>query len=162
MTMITLTTGTAFIMWVGEQITERGIGNGISLIIFAGIVTASRARRSATSRSDEPGRHDRSTSRVILAIVLVVIAAIVFFERGQRQIPIHYAKRVVGRKIYGGQTAHLPLKVNTAGTIPPIFASSLLMFPAQLAGFVGSAGMQKFSERAAARRLAASTSSTSR
>ncbi len=133
MTIITLTTGTAFIMWVGEQITERGIGNGISLIIFAGIVT------------DIPGgvlgyfqTHKGSIQPLNLfavgIVVIATVATIVFFERGQRQIPIYYARRTVGRRVYGGQTAHLPLKVNTAGTIPPIFASSLLAFPATLAG----------------------------
>jgi len=132
MTMITLTTGTCFIMWVGEQITERGIGNGISLLIFAGIVT------------DIPGgifgyfqTHKGSIQPLnlfaVFAIVLLTVATIVFFERGQRRIPIYYARRTVGRRVYGGQTAHLPLKVNTSGTIPPIFASSLLMFPATLA-----------------------------
>lgn len=133
MTIITLTTGTAFIMWVGEQITERGIGNGISLIIFAGIVT------------DIPGgvlgyfqTHKGSIQPLNLfavgVVIIATVATIVFFERGQRQIPIYYARRTVGRRVYGGQTAHLPLKVNTAGTIPPIFASSLLAFPATLAG----------------------------
>ncbi len=134
MTMITLTTGTCFIMWLGEQITERGIGNGISLLIFAGIVT------------DIPGgvfsyfqTHKGSIQPLNLflvgVIILATVATIVFFERGQRRIPIYYARRTVGRRIYGGQTAHLPLKVNTSGTIPPIFASSLLMFPATLANF---------------------------
>ena len=134
MTMLTLTTGTLFIMWVGEQITERGIGNGTSLIIFAGIVT------------DIPGgilsyfeTHKGSIQPLNLAavvtIILLTVAVIVFFERGQRRIPIYYARRSVGRRVYGGQTAHLPLRVNTAGTIPPIFASSLLMFPATLANF---------------------------
>jgi len=132
MTMITLATGTCFIMWVGEQITERGIGNGISLLIFAGIVT------------DIPGgvinyfqTHKGSIQPLNLfavgAIILMTVATIVFFERGQRRIPIYYARRTVGRRVYGGQTAHLPLKVNTSGTIPPIFASSLLTFPTTLA-----------------------------
>src|SRR6476620_414659 len=148
MTMITLTTGTCFIMWVGEQITERGIGNGISLLIFAGIVT------------DIPGgvfgyfqTHKGSIQPLNLfavgAIVLLTVATIVFFERGQRRIPIYYARRTVGRRVYGGQTAHLPLKVNTSGTIPPIFASSLLMFPATLAGMhvPGMAQLQASLER---------------
>ena len=148
MAMITLTTGTAFVMWVGEQITERGIGNGISLIIFAGIVT------------DIPGgvigyfqTHKGSIQPLnlfaVVAIVVLTVATIVFFERGQRRIPIYYARRTVGRRVYGGQTAHLPLKVNTAGTIPPIFASSLLMFPATLAGMhvPGMAQLQASLER---------------
>jgi preprotein translocase subunit SecY len=148
MALITLTTGTCFIMWVGEQITERGIGNGISLLIFAGIVT------------DIPGgvinyfsTHKGSIQPLNLfavgAIVLATVAIIVFFERGQRELPIYYARRTVGRRVYGGQTAHLPLKVNTSGTIPPIFASSLLMFPATLANFKipGMAALQSSLER---------------
>jgi preprotein translocase subunit SecY len=134
MAMVTLTTGTAFVMWVGEQITERGIGNGISLLIFAGIVT------------DIPGgvigyfqTHKGSIQPLnLFGVVVVIVAAvamIAFFERAQRRIPIYYARRTVGRRVYGGQTAHLPLKVNTSGTIPPIFASSLLAFPATLASF---------------------------
>ncbi|HEY3451751.1 MAG TPA: preprotein translocase subunit SecY [Myxococcales bacterium] len=134
LTVISLTAGTAFIMWLGEQITERGIGNGISLIIFAGIVaripdaavqTIYQAR-SSTQEAD-------ATKFIVLAVLmLAVIAVIIFFERGQRRIPVQYAKRVVGRKIYGGQSTHLPLKVNSSGVIPPIFASSILMFPATL------------------------------
>ena len=138
MTMISLTTGTAFIMWLGEQITERGIGNGISLIIFAGIVTdMPDARRPHCSQKATDGRHQRVRPvRHRLGIVVAVIAVIIFFERGQRRIPVQYAKRVVGRKMYGGQSTHLPLKINIAGVIPPIFASSILMFPAQIASFV--------------------------
>ncbi len=134
MSMVTLTTGTAFIMWLGEQITERGIGNGISLIIFAGIVTdipSGIFRYFETNK----GNIQPLNLAAVAFIVLATVATIVFFERGQRRIPIYYARRTVGRRVYGGQTAHLPLRVNTAGTIPPIFASSLLMFPATLANF---------------------------
>ena len=134
MSMLTLTTGTAFMMWVGEQITERGIGNGISLLIFAGIVDGipdGVASYFATNK----GNIQPLNLAAVLSIVLATVATIVFFERAQRRIPIYYARRTVGRRIYGGQTAHLPLRVNTSGTIPPIFASSLLMFPATLANF---------------------------
>ena len=134
MTVITLTTGTAFIMWVGEQITERGIGNGISLIIFAGIVTDIPAGVFGYFQTHK-GSIQPLNLFAVGFIILATVATIVFFERGQRRIPIYYARRTVGRRVYGGQTAHLPLKVNTSGTIPPIFASSLLMFPATLANF---------------------------
>src|SRR4051795_5308588 len=147
LTMISLTTGTAFIMWLGEQITERGIGNGISLVIFAGIVAGfPDAVVRLVQKSSTQGDLSVFELFVILGIVIAVIAAIIFFERGQRKIPVQYAKRVVGRKMYGGQSTHLPLKINVAGVIPPIFASSILMFPAQLAGFVGSSWMQKVSD----------------
>ena len=137
MTMISLAAGTAFIMWMGEQITERGIGNGISLVIFAGIVARVPAAVYQTFMAYRaPGSQVTELGLLILAIVMmVVIGVIVFVERGQRRIPIQYAKRVVGRKAYGGQSTHLPLKVNTSGVIPPIFASSLLLFPATLAGW---------------------------
>ncbi len=137
MTMVSLAAGTAFIMWMGEQITERGIGNGISLIIFAGIVARVPAAAYQTFMAYRaPGSQVTELGLLILAIVMmVVIGVIVFVERGQRRIPIQYAKRVVGRKAYGGQSTHLPLKVNTSGVIPPIFASSLLLFPATLAGW---------------------------
>jgi preprotein translocase subunit SecY len=134
MTMITLTTGTAFMMWVGEQITERGIGNGISLIIFAGIVDGI-PNGVFTYFETNKGNIQPLNLAAVVVVVLATVAVIVFFERGQRKIPIYYARRTVGRRIYGGQTAHLPLRVNTSGTIPPIFASSLLMFPATLANF---------------------------
>ncbi len=135
MTMVSLAAGTAFIMWMGEQITERGIGNGISLIIFAGIVA--RMPNSASSLLGTSGE-ERSPLRLLIlaAIMVAVVAIIVFVERGQRRIPVQYAKRMVGRKLYGGQSTHLPLKVNTSGVIPPIFASSLLMFPTYLVGFL--------------------------
>jgi preprotein translocase subunit SecY len=134
MTMLTLTTGTAFMMWVGEQITERGIGNGISLIIFAGIVDGIPTGVFTYFETNKGNIQPLNLAAVVV-VVLATVAVIVFFERGQRKIPIYYARRTVGRRIYGGQTAHLPLRVNTSGTIPPIFASSLLMFPATLANF---------------------------
>ncbi|MFO0622063.1 MAG: preprotein translocase subunit SecY [Polyangia bacterium] len=144
LTMLTLTTGTAFIMWLGEQITERGIGNGMSLIIFAGIVARfPDALVQLLQKSSGQGDMTVFDLLVITGIVVSVIAAIIFFERGYRKIPVQYAKRVVGRKVYGGQSSHLPLKINVAGVIPPIFASSILLFPAQLAGFVQSSWMQR-------------------
>jgi preprotein translocase subunit SecY len=134
LTMVTLTTGTAFLMWIGEQITERGVSNGISLLIFAGIVTGIPGWI-GNYLAQHQGDIQPLTITAILAFVVALIAVIAFFERGRRQIPIIYSRRQVGRRVYGGQTAHLPLKVNTAGTIPPIFASSLLMFPATLAQY---------------------------
>ena len=134
MSMLTLTTGTAFIMWVGEQITERGIGNGISLIIFAGIVDGIPVGVFQYFETNKGDIKPLSLAAVA-AIILLTVATIVFFERGQRRIPIYYARRTVGRRVYGGQTAHLPLRVNTAGTIPPIFTSSLLSFPQTLKSF---------------------------
>jgi preprotein translocase subunit SecY len=136
LTMITLTSGTAFIMWLGEQITERGIGNGISLIIFSGIVVRVPNAISNTFRLVSTG--ELSIFPVLLLIVLMVgvVGFIVFIEQGQRRIPVQYAKRVIGRKLYGGQSTHLPLKINTSGVIPPIFASSIIMFPATLASFI--------------------------
>src|ERR671925_867551 len=125
MTVITLTSGTAFIMWLGEQITERGIGNGISLIIFAGIVARLPSAIVNTFRLMETGELNLLLMIFLLGLMLAVVAAIVFMEAGHRKIPIQYAKRVVGRRMYGGQTTHLPLKLNTAGVIPPIFASSI-------------------------------------
>jgi preprotein translocase subunit SecY len=143
MTMLTLTTGTALIMWMGEQATERGIGNGISLIIFASIVSG--VPSAVTNYwAANAGQIQPLTVFLLLAILLVCIATVVFFERAQRRIPIQYARRQVGRRIYGGQSAHLPLKVNMASMIPPIFASSLLMFPATLANF-NLPGMNTFS-----------------
>jgi preprotein translocase subunit SecY len=146
LTIISLAAGTAFIMWMGEQITERGIGNGISLIIFAGIVADmpdAIFRTWAAARA--PGAQLDEVTIVVLGLIMVaVIAAIVFFERGQRRIPIQYAKRMVGRRLYGGQSTHLPLKVNSAGVIPPIFASSLLLFPATVASWFPL--LQRFSD----------------
>lgn len=136
MTMLTMTSGTAFIMWLGEQITERGIGNGISLIIYAGIVAGFPNAVISSVSLIKAGEINLIVMLVLLVMMVAVIAVIVFIERGQRKIPIQYAKRVVGRKVYGGQNTHLPLKINTAGVIPPIFASSILMFPATIAGFI--------------------------
>ncbi|MGC2424948.1 MAG: preprotein translocase subunit SecY [Nitrospirota bacterium] len=135
MTMITLTCGTSFIMWLGEQITERGIGNGISLIIFGGIVARFPNAIIDTYRLFRADELSLFTVLIMIIIMVVVIGAIIYMERGQRRIPVQYAKRVVGSSIGGGQNTHMPLKLNTAGVIPPIFASSILMFPATLAGF---------------------------
>jgi preprotein translocase subunit SecY len=123
-------------MWLGEQITERGIGNGISLIIFAGIVARFFPGVFNTFRMMGTGEITPFFMALILAFMIAVVGFIVFVERGQRRIPVQYAKRVVGRKMYGGQSTHLPLKVNTAGVIPPIFASSIIMFPATIANFI--------------------------
>ena len=136
MTVITLTAGTSFLMWLGEQITERGIGNGISLIIFSGIVARFPIAVMNSFRLMGTGELTPFFMALIVALMIVVVGIIVFVERGQRRIPVQYAKRVVGRKMYGGQTTHLPLKVNTAGVIPPIFASSIIMFPATIANFL--------------------------
>jgi preprotein translocase subunit SecY len=133
MTVLTLTTGTAFLMWLGEQITERGLGNGISLIIFAGIVAGLRPALVRTTELVGQEELMPVDLLIIAAIGLALIAIIVFFERAQRRLPITYAKRMVGRKVYGGSQSHLPLRVNMAGVIPPIFASSILMFPMTLA-----------------------------
>jgi preprotein translocase subunit SecY len=137
MTVISLAAGTAFIMWMGEQITERGVGNGISLIIFAGIVARIPDAIYQTWAAYRTPGAGLDELRIVLltGVMLAVVGIIVFFERGQRRIPVQYAKRVVGRKLYGGQSTHLPLKVNTAGVIPPIFASSVLLFPATLASW---------------------------
>ncbi|MFQ5902115.1 MAG: preprotein translocase subunit SecY [Candidatus Binatia bacterium] len=136
MTVITLTSGTAFIMWLGEQITERGIGNGISLIIFAGIVARLPSAITTTFQFVQEGELGIIVVLFLLVFVVVVVGVIIFMERGQRRIPVQYAKRVVGRKMYGGQSSHLPLKINTSGVIPVIFASSILIFPATVAQFV--------------------------
>jgi preprotein translocase subunit SecY len=141
MSMVCLTTGTAFIMWLGEQITERGIGNGISLIIFSGIVADLPSALKQTVDQALIGELRPLALMLIVGVVIVVIAVIIFFERGQRRLQIQYAKRMVGRKMYGGQTSYLPLRVNMSGVIPPIFASSILMFPATLAN-LGVPGMQ--------------------
>jgi len=136
MTVITLTAGTMFLMWIGEQITERGIGNGISLIIMAGIVARLPSALSTTAQFVREGEMSIFLLIFILAVAAAVIAGIVYIETAQRRIPIQYARRVVGRRVYGGQSSHLPLKINTSGVIPPIFASALLVFPATLATFV--------------------------
>lgn len=138
--MLTLTAGTTFIMWLGEQITERGIGNGISLIIFAGIVAGMPSAIGATWTQLRLGEMSPFLFLGLLIMMVAVVAAIVFMEAGHRKIPIQYAKRVVGRRMYGGQSTHLPLKINTSGVIPPIFASSLMVFPTTIAQFVGGQG----------------------
>jgi preprotein translocase subunit SecY len=135
MTVLTLTTGTAFIMWLGEQITERGIGNGMSLIIFAGIVVGFPRALLDSFDMIQRGELSLLAALLLVAAMVLVVGAIVFVERGQRRIPVQYAKRVVGRRVYGGQTTHLPLRVNTAGVIPVIFASSIIAFPQTVASF---------------------------
>jgi len=136
MTILTLTTGTAFIMWIGEQISERGIGNGISLIIFAGIVVGLPSAMYTLYTDFIGGIRAPWVIGALAILMVVVIAGIVFVERGQRRIPVNYAKRVVGRKMYGGQSTHLPLRVNSGGVIPVIFASSVVAVPATLATFI--------------------------
>ncbi len=145
MTMLTLTAGTSFIMWLGEQMTERGIGNGISLIIFAGIVARGPSALVNSFQLIKAGEITLFFVPIIIAFMVAVVGVIVFFETAQRRIPIQYAKRVVGRKVYGGQSSHLPLKINIAGVIPPIFASSIMMFPATIGGFVQVEWVQKIS-----------------
>ncbi|HNU68728.1 MAG TPA: preprotein translocase subunit SecY [Myxococcota bacterium] len=137
LTVISLTTGTLLLMWMGEQITDRGIGNGISLIIFAGIVARLPDAVVQTFQLSTLGGGSLAPLTLLLIAILIVVTIgfIVFFERAQRRIPVQYAKKVVGRKLYGGQTTFLPLKVNMSGVIPPIFASSILMFPATIANF---------------------------
>lgn len=149
MTMVTMTSGTAFLMWLGEQITERGIGNGISLIIFAGIVAGFPNAVISSVSLIRAGELHILLMLVLIVMMVGVVGFIVFMERGQRKIPIQYAKRVVGRKVYGGQNTHLPLKVNTAGVIPPIFASSIIMFPATIAGFIAIPWVQSFASQLA-------------
>jgi preprotein translocase subunit SecY len=139
MTVLTVTAGTMFVMWIGEQITERGIGNGISLIIMAGIVARLPSALASTSEFVKEGEMSLFVLILIVFIAVGVTAGIVYIETAQRRIPIQYARRVQGRRMYGGQTSHLPLKINTSGVIPPIFASSILMFPATIAQFVPAA-----------------------
>ena len=148
-TVITLTAGTAFIMWLGEQITERGIGNGISLIIFAAIVARFPSAVVSTVRLMRAGEISLLFLIFLIVLMVGVIGAIVYMEKGQRKIPVQYAKRVVGRKVYGGQQTHLPLKINTAGVIPPIFASSIIMFPATVAGFIAIPWVQSIARHLA-------------
>jgi preprotein translocase subunit SecY len=133
MTVLTLTTGTCLIMWLGEQITERGIGNGMSLIIFAGIVVGLPSAVAGTLEQMQTGQLGLITVVVMLVMMVLVIGAVVFVERGHRRVTVQYAKRVVGRRMYGGSSTHIPLKVNTAGVIPVIFASSILAFPLTIA-----------------------------
>lgn len=147
LSMITMTSGTAFLMWLGEQITERGIGNGISLIIFAGIVAGFPSAVISSIALIRAGELHLILMLLVIVMMIAVIAIIVFVERGQRKIPVQYAKRVVGKKVYGGQSTHLPLKVNTAGVIPPIFASSIIMFPATIAGFIAIPWVQSLARQ---------------
>jgi preprotein translocase subunit SecY len=133
----TLVTGTMFLMWLGEQITERGVGNGISMIIFAGIVAGLPSAIAGTVELSRTGEMHLLAVFGLFALAIAVTAFVVFVERGQRRITVNYAKRQVGRKMYGGQASHLPLKLNMAGVIPPIFASSLILFPATIAGWFG-------------------------
>ncbi|MDA1117850.1 MAG: preprotein translocase subunit SecY [Proteobacteria bacterium] len=137
-TVTTLVTGTMFLMWLGEQITERGLGNGISIIIFAGIAAGLPQAIAGTLELVRTGAMHPLTALFIAAAVLAVTAVVCFVERGQRKILVNYAKRQVGNRVYGGQSSHLPFKLNMAGVIPPIFASSLILFPATLLGWFGS------------------------
>jgi len=149
MTVLTLTTGTAFIMWLGEQITDRGIGNGMSLLIFAGIVVGFPRGLIDTFQMIQRGELSLLAALFLVAMMVAVIAIIIFVERGQRRITVQYAKRVVGRRTYGGQSTHLPLRVNTSGVIPVIFASSIIAFPQTIASFFGANNpwMQTVSEQ---------------
>lgn len=149
MTIITLTAGTSFIMWLGERITERGIGNGISLIIFAGIVAQLPSAVIQTVKLFQAGEIKMPVIVTLIGMMVVVIGAIVYLEGGRRKVFVQYAKRIVGRKMYGGQSTHIPLKINTAGVIPPIFASSLLAFPATVAGFIDIPWVQSMSQQLA-------------
>ncbi|HTT40023.1 MAG TPA: preprotein translocase subunit SecY [Burkholderiales bacterium] len=137
-TVVTLVTGTMFLMWLGEQITERGIGNGISLIIFAGIAAGMPRAIGGTLELVRTGAFTILLVLVLFAGAIVVTGLVVFVESGQRRIPVHYAKRQIGRKVYGGQSSFLPLKLNMSGVIPPIFASSIILFPATAAGWFGT------------------------
>ncbi|MGA7615431.1 MAG: preprotein translocase subunit SecY [Thermoanaerobaculia bacterium] len=147
MTVLTLTTGTTFIMWLGEQISDRGIGNGISLIIFAGIVVNLPSASINTLSSVRTGEHNIFAVAILVIFMTLVVAFVVFMERAQRRIPVQYAKRVVGRKVYGGSATYLPLRVNTAGVIPPIFASSILVFPQTLASMIKAPWAQAISRQ---------------
>jgi preprotein translocase subunit SecY len=137
-TVVTLVTGTMFLMWLGEQITERGLGNGISLIIFAGIAAGLPTAIGHTLEMARTGAFSIPLVLFLMVGAFAITALVVFVERGQRKILVNYAKRQVGNKVYGGQSSHLPLKLNMAGVIPPIFASSIILFPATLAGWFGS------------------------
>jgi preprotein translocase subunit SecY len=146
LTVLTLTAGTALIMWLGEQISEKGIGNGISLIIFAGIVVRLPSAVQASYTLISTGELKLFVLLAIAAVMVAVTAAVVLMQEGQRKIPVQYAKRVVGRRVYGGQSTHIPLRINTAGVIPVIFASSLILFPATLTRFVPHPWMQGVSD----------------
>jgi preprotein translocase subunit SecY len=136
--MVTLVTGTMFLMWLGEQITERGIGNGISMIILASIVSGLPSAIGGTLELVNTGEISAILALILIVLVLGVTAAVVFMERGQRRIPVHYAKRQQGRRVYAGQATHLPFKINMSGVIPPIFASSIILFPATIASWFGT------------------------
>ncbi|MEE8124920.1 MAG: preprotein translocase subunit SecY [Nitrospirales bacterium] len=144
MTVITLVAGTAFLMWLGEQITERGVGNGISLIIFSGIVASLPGAIVQTFELYKIGQISLLLLLLLGVVMIGVMVAIVFLETGRRKIAVQYAKRVVGRKVYGGQNTHIPLKINTAGVIPPIFASSIIAFPATITSFIQVPWVQSF------------------
>ena len=137
-TVVSLVTGTMFLMWLGEQITERGVGNGISMIIFAGIVAGLPAAIGGTLELARTGEMSVLTILFLFALALAVTALVVFIERGQRRITVNYARRQQGRKVYAAQSTHLPLKLNMAGVIPPIFASSIILFPATLGSWFGA------------------------
>lgn len=147
MVMITLTTGTAFIMWIGEQITERGIGNGISLIIFAGIVAGLPSAIQQIIQNLQTHEWNLFTVIILMMVMVVVVAAVVFVERGQRKIPVQYAKRVVGRRVYGGQATHLPLRVNSGGVIPVIFAASIVAIPSTLGSVFPNSFMKELTNQ---------------
>ncbi len=147
MTVLTLTTGTVFVMWLGEQISARGIGNGISLIIFAGIVVRFPAGLNSLLGGLQGGAMDPLKLIVLMGMMIVVIAFIVYVERGQRRIPVSYAKRVIGRKVYGGQSTHLPLRVNTGGVIPIIFAASVITIPATIGQLMKIPAIQSFANQ---------------
>jgi len=151
LTVVTLTTGTAFIMWLGEQIQERGIGNGISLIITAGIIsrlpTALYQVFALVSPFSPENRQLNPFTLVFMSIIgIAVIVAVILITQGQRRIPVQYAKRIIGRKVYGGQSTYIPLRVNQAGVIPIIFAQSIILFPATVAGFIPNAGLQRIAQ----------------
>ena len=146
LTVLLLATGAVFTMWLGEQITERGIGNGSSLIIFVGIASSLFGGIGSLKMSFENETITLGTGLFLLIVMVAVIAFIVFFEQGQRRVPIQYARRMVGRKVYGGQDTHLPLKINSAGVIPPIFASTLILFPATILSFFGAEWAAKAQE----------------
>jgi preprotein translocase subunit SecY len=141
---VSLVAGTMFLMWLGEQITERGIGNGISMIIFVGIVAGFPRAMAATAQLVSEGSISGFTVLFLLVLVALVTWGVVFFERAQRRIPVHHARRQQGRKVFAAQTQHLPLKLNMAGVIPPIFASSIILFPASIVQFFGEAGSGGF------------------
>ena len=145
-TVMTLTAGTLFVMWIGEQISERGIGNGISLIIAASILTRMPAALWDSVRLIETGELTVFGMLLLFVFMAFIVGLIVYFERSYRKIPVQYPRRVVGRKVYGGQASHLPLKVNTAGVIPPIFASSLMIFPATILSFVNIPYLRNFTD----------------